>query len=528
MKVLFPDLGLRVFIIIIIMMLSKLWGGGGSSEPKKKKQKLQNIFTFLEENAYGEFKRLTMKETDLFRQKKLPRVVVLGLQDAGCSSLVTSITNIELFDPICTKRPIRLVMNPKFTNEVMIIAGEERLFMGRTEVQATIQGLMENENIRDEEIVIMVGHAHEHEHGHEHEHEHGQLDSRLEIIDLPGIREFPLEEKLVSHQIARNYINDPNYETFVIVCVPATTSGRLTGNQAIGLIMELGKQSNAIICLTMSEHVSASGVERIIGRTQEIEKEKWAGIVVNTNRNPSGVIDCLGSLYKRYICKEWVPDAVTILGQQIDQVKDELTLLGPPPCDLRVQDVVNDIIRAVDCHGIYSKDLLKGIPQIDRLPSRDWAELEQLVRVVSNLKDNKDVLVDQAIERLQGRLSHLLLAACGTSCGPNRVNRFVGLHTILNDQLLREESYDDLANDLTALLREISRPDKAEVYTKETFCYTIRVNLAVAGVNLIHSLHVGPEVVLEESVEVAQARVELEAKIQDLTAKKAALLDSFQ
>ena len=70
----------------------------------------------------------------------------------------------------------------------------------------------------------------------------------LELVDLPGIVETPMELRNVTRAMTRKYMEQPN---MLILCMVNANTPRLRTSQAVGLIRELGIESRSIAVLTM-------------------------------------------------------------------------------------------------------------------------------------------------------------------------------------------------------------------------------------------------------------------------------------
>lgn len=92
-------------------------------------------------------------------------------------------------------------------------------------------------------------------------HIRGKGFPTFELIDLPGIREFPAELRDRSRGLVTSYISDP--DTLVLAVVPAITT-RLTANQGIGMVIEEGKEAQTIIALTMTDQVGRGDIRMVI------------------------------------------------------------------------------------------------------------------------------------------------------------------------------------------------------------------------------------------------------------------------
>jgi hypothetical protein len=99
---------------------AKYWGSSAGPRTKSSFFEGEHLMKTMTESAFGRFMRLIEKvaedldlDTGAFR---LPRVVVVGAESAGKSSLLESITKASIFprdSNICTKMPVRLCLAPQ-------------------------------------------------------------------------------------------------------------------------------------------------------------------------------------------------------------------------------------------------------------------------------------------------------------------------------------------------------------------------------------------------------------------------------
>ena len=162
-----------------------------------------------------------LRDAGLQKYIRLPRIVTLGVQSSGKSSVLESIVGLNFLprgEGVCTRRPLelRLVHSPSETKPWAEFEEIDKKFEDFEEVRKTIERLTEevtgkNKNIIDQPIILTI---------------YSATCPDLTLIDLPGITRIPVGDQpqnieKITKEMAYRYISDPRT---VILCVcPANT-----------------------------------------------------------------------------------------------------------------------------------------------------------------------------------------------------------------------------------------------------------------------------------------------------------------
>jgi GTP-binding protein EngB required for normal cell division len=249
----------------------------------------ESLFAQLSCSAFGQFQEAMQGLSDVIDLKRfqLPQVVVVGTESSGKSSLLEKLTKCPVFPRdanICTKMPVRVVMEKcKSESEYKCVVEHKGQTVTLTclsddilEVVSKFMRQYDENTLIKEELVIKIK---------------SPNVLTFTLIDLPGLRSYPENLKTLSTEISKKYLLEEN--TLVLCVVPATTT-RLTSNQAIGLLLELGKTKEAILALSMADHVAerkdilySQLFDRLTGCSNELYNVPFGGCVGVVNRASS-------------------------------------------------------------------------------------------------------------------------------------------------------------------------------------------------------------------------------------------------
>lgn len=245
-----------------------------------------NIFHRLNESMFGKIKHtfediFTQQDID---QYKLPKIVVIGSESAGKSSLLENITKCQLFPrdgKLCTKNPINVKLTKGESKYVIQFPQDKDNdqynvieVKNKNEIYGMVNEYMKKlppDHISESEILIEIT-----------DHD----VPNFQFFDLPGIRTYPQISCDMTTKLCKKYLSDKN--TIVLCVVPATTS-RLTSCQSIALISEMGMQHNCILALTMADKLQSDDIEellikRIVRTSDELNGLDFAGYIAVVNR----------------------------------------------------------------------------------------------------------------------------------------------------------------------------------------------------------------------------------------------------
>jgi GTPase SAR1 family protein len=232
-----------------------------------------NIFTQLNNSLFGQIKKI-------FEQNflVLPKVIVIGTESSGKSSLLERITKCQFFpsdSKLCTKCPIKVkLQNGKPSYSIQLPNDTIQQLENKKDIYLIVQKYMNslsNDFISENEIIINIT----------------DIDvPDFEFYDLPGIRTYPHKIAKLSVNIYKKYLSDKNS---IVLCVVPCTTTRLTSCQSIALITEAKMEHNTILALTMTDRLKLENIEellinRIIYKTDELNGIKFANCLAVVNR----------------------------------------------------------------------------------------------------------------------------------------------------------------------------------------------------------------------------------------------------
>lgn len=254
-----------------------------------------DIVKTVNSSLFGEVNKIitcinSIKSKDSATNKQLqyvlPKVVVVGDESTGKSSLLENITKCKIFPraaTICTKVAVKLMLrngqsrcNIKFVDKFLKLDIEKEI-SDKYEIYSIISQIMEklpNNYISDGEMCVTI------------------QDPELinfEFIDLPGIRTLPPSFAEKTTNICKKYIYDKNC---IIVCVVPATSPRITTSSTVAIIRSLGLESQTVIALTMMDRLQKQNFQnllfdRVLMKSDEFEytnNNKFAACIGTINR----------------------------------------------------------------------------------------------------------------------------------------------------------------------------------------------------------------------------------------------------
>ncbi|OMJ73058.1 hypothetical protein SteCoe_28335 [Stentor coeruleus] len=307
-----------------------------------------------------------LRDAGLHRYIRLPRIVTLGVQSSGKSSVLESIVGLNFLprnEGVCTRRPLelRLVHSAESTKPYGVFEGVDQKIFDFTKVRDTIIKLTEDKagrtkNIIDDPIVLTI---------------YSSTCPDLTLIDLPGVTRIPVGDQPkniyeITKEMAHRYISDPRT---IILCVCAanvdiTTSDGIQmakrvdpqGIRTLGVItkidiMDRGTNAKRII---LSEEVKLKlGFIGVKNRSQEDinnemrvedalseEKEYFSKSEIYASMPPGllgteALTKKLTQVLFTHI-KNFLPEIIRETVIRIKECNDRLKELGPSaPADLK-------------------------------------------------------------------------------------------------------------------------------------------------------------------------------------------------
>ena len=294
-----------------------------------------------------------------------PKVIVIGAESSGKSSLLENITKCPIFPrniTICTRLPIHFKLNVNQDKSFICQITYQNITtsIDKDLIQDRIQEIMNTleTEISFDEIVIELN------------------DDSLpmfEFYDLPGIVAYPTTLSEQTYKLCEKYVCQKDV---IILCVIPATTPRITSYQPIGLIKKYKKEKETIICLTMSDRVQEDNIEdlivkRITRTTNEYDANEFAGSCAIMNRSHKdniqllendtventwfkiniidnipndyhkdlkdliknnitiiNLINNLHVIYNNYIKTVWIPNTLIRLNSDKNYINIEIKLLG--------------------------------------------------------------------------------------------------------------------------------------------------------------------------------------------------------
>ena len=190
-----------------------------------------------------------LRDAGLQKYIRLPRIVTLGVQSSGKSSVLESIVGLNFLprnEGVCTRRPLelRLVHSTGSVKPYAVFEGIDGKLEDFSKVRDTIIKLTDDKagrtkNIIDDPIVLTI---------------YSSTCPDLTLIDLPGITRIPVGDQPkniyeITKEMCHKYISDPRT---IILCICAanvdlaTSEGILmakkvdkTGIRTLGVITKI-------------------------------------------------------------------------------------------------------------------------------------------------------------------------------------------------------------------------------------------------------------------------------------------------
>lgn len=379
-----------------------MWGKKQVESKQSAFYEGNNVFNYLIQSLYGKITSIVKEifgEEDI-NKYNLPKVIVIGNESTGKSSLLENITKCQIFpkdSKVCTKCPVHVVLKtgePKY--EISYYAPIKshhelvtKVIDKKEDIYITVGDYMKtlpDDQISSFEVTIRIQDV--------------NVPS-FEFYDLPGIRSYPPKMAETTTELCKKYLSDKN--AIVLCVVPATTT-RLTSCQSIALITEAKMEHNSILALTMADRLQSENIEellikRITGQSDELKKINLSGIVSVVNRTHANtktlvendtnelawfkdnilnfipeefektgdadkiranvtvanLIGQMDKLYNKFIHVEWKPNIIKDMAKNIASLKEEYKAIGDE--NLTVEAVTKDILTSMK----YDIEIMDGL-----------------------------------------------------------------------------------------------------------------------------------------------------------------------
>lgn len=179
-----------------------------------------------------------LRDAGLQNYIKLPRIVTLGTQSSGKSSVLESIVGLNFLprnEGVCTRRPLELRLVHTYDKAPPRAKFEEsdKSFTDFGEVRNTIQRLTNEvagarKAIVDKPIILTI---------------YSNTCPDLTLIDLPGITRIPIDDQpqdieRITKEMAYRYISDPR--TIILCVIPANAD--MTTSEGLQMARKVDKE----------------------------------------------------------------------------------------------------------------------------------------------------------------------------------------------------------------------------------------------------------------------------------------------
>lgn len=412
-----------------------MWGNRNKQIKSSEFFKGTNIFEKLFNSTFGKVKQtfLEIFTKEDIEQYTLPKVIVIGNESTGKSSLLENITKCQLFprdSKLCTKCPIHIKLthgSSKYSIKYDDHVNKKKIdksLNSKHEIYDVISNYMNSlpiDYISDKEITVEIT---------------DENIPTFEFYDLPGIRTYPPETAEMTTKLCKKYLGDKN--SIVLCVVPATTT-RLTSCQSIALVSEMDMEQNCILALTMADRLQPENIEdllirRIIQTSDEIDDLDFAGYVAVVNRIHSDVysleendknemiwfdnnilryipeeyikyekvikdnitilnlVSKMDELYNKFIHNDWKPRILENINKKMEELNEEYDNLGDENIDSdELNDYVNSCLNKFYNYIEYDDfDAENNDDEYDEIKNRDSGSASDMNSVLSKYKNNKD------------------------------------------------------------------------------------------------------------------------------------------
>ena len=278
----------------------------------------QNILCNLKYSDFGEVKKIikdTFNQDELNNDYNLPKILVIGGESTGKSSVLENITKCHIFPRglgMTTKSPIRIILSDSEKSSCTITINKITKTIKENEIHSCIENHFKTlDDIIDEEIIVNIC-------------KKGYIN--MELYDLPGIVAYPPEKATKTLNLAKKYIKENNS---IILCTVPATDTRLTNQVSISIIKEFNRCKDTILVLTMIDRVQDDYLnelvyDRLIGMDDEMNNLNIPYCFGVQNRSHKDKVDLDDVSKKEEDCIKYILDIIDTEYENYSDKKDEL------------------------------------------------------------------------------------------------------------------------------------------------------------------------------------------------------------
>ena len=435
-----------------------MWNFSNVVETQSELFEGNGLYKKLTSSLYGQFMKILEVINLNANDCPVPKIIVIGSESSGKSSLLENISKCQLFPKNATfgtKQPIHLILKKALTSSDIsysvtyrgkkIVTIKQKLYEEINKIASETENDIISEEILVEICELSMVH--------------------LEFYDLPGIRAYPPELEQKSKQLAEHYLSQENV---IPICVIPATTPRVTSYVPLGIIKKYNKEQNTLLCLTMCDRLQPDNINellltRITGTTDEFNLNLFAGIsaVINrshrndktliqsdkyestwfneklykdmpknypnrlkvlNNTNLSNLLSNIDNIYNQFMKNNWIPNKLAQIEKSLEKSKTDLYNIGFDPIkDLSdkkifehmiIETILKDIFKFVFCWNFENvgENIIEPIEPIKQIESikeyfcetMDIQNKDDKCKIFFNhLKTYNKILSDLNIQRLE-------------------------------------------------------------------------------------------------------------------------------
>eukprot|EP00310_Coccolithus_braarudii_P008123 CAMPEP_0183378342 /NCGR_PEP_ID=MMETSP0164_2-20130417/124860_1 /TAXON_ID=221442 /ORGANISM="Coccolithus pelagicus ssp braarudi, Strain PLY182g" /LENGTH=701 /DNA_ID=CAMNT_0025555895 /DNA_START=141 /DNA_END=2246 /DNA_ORIENTATION=+ len=342
-----------------------------------------SISATLRNGSYGRVLE-AMKKLPQGLSQQLPRIVVVGQESAGKSSVLERIAMRAAFpraEGFCTRMPIRMkMMHRPHENRITVrckhSADGQTVVLNGEPAERPFDLTGDARDVPHEFVAQVIQTFIEQIHGHDASPNSVLTDIEIEIeiracnvpdlelVDLPGLVSMPPDVQRQTLELTRNYLRRPNT---LVLCVIDGNTATLRGASILAEINSYAAArppfSKTIVVQTKTDQMAGGPhtlARRLADPTSTLGCQPVALIPVMNRAGdgitlsdlvaaeagrfgewkaqepalqgrPLGILSVLSELnvlFETHMCNEWVPEEMRKLGEQKMQAQKELDGLG--------------------------------------------------------------------------------------------------------------------------------------------------------------------------------------------------------